>query len=127
MAEDKKFADSHDLFLIKQKLEKKNDPVDQILQNIINDDTITLELLENKTQHRTLDQEIQDLRQEIADMYDKFVILLTLDTVQAKTFRECVSKEIPHQLKTHPEMSQKQAVAVAFAKCRKRFNIPEPK
>ena len=48
-------------------------------------------------------------------------------TVEAKTFDECVPKEIAHQKRTHPEFKEDQAVAVAYSKCRERFGIKEPK
>jgi len=44
-------------------------------------------------------------------------------TVQSKTFTECVGKMISHEMNTHPDMPQDQAIAVAYSKCRERYNI----
>jgi len=49
----------------------------------------------------------------------------TQDTIEASTLKECVPKMIKHEMETHPEMPQNQAVAVAYKKCRERFGQTE--
>jgi len=54
-------------------------------------------------------------------MIDAIIALQGLDTIQAKTMKECVSKMIAHEKRAHPELPQKQIIAIAFSKCRERF------
>jgi hypothetical protein len=127
---EKKFYGKFYQQLLNDRLDKKDEPLEVLMSDIITTDAIELMALENKTEHEKLSKITEDLTKRILELETKdlinkllnqAIIDLNLDTVQAKTFKECTEREIPHQIRTHPEFPREQAIAVAFSKCRERF------
>ena len=116
--------------LLENKLnKKKGDPIiDKIIGDLNVQDTLNLMALENKNDHNTINKILNDLTNQISNLeidfkIDKEILELDLDTVQAKSFKECIPKMIEHESEAHPEMEHKQIVAIAFEKCREKFGV----
>ena len=127
-----KFEISYLRALLNSKLNNKKDEFqEKLVSDMITQDKLDLMALENITEHKKITELIDSLIEEIWDLYDVIHFLMSdllafgdtdvEDTVHATSFEECVSKMIKHEMETHPEMPQKQAIAVAYKKCRERF------
>jgi len=117
---------------INPKKSKNSEITDRLISDYITKDAIDLIALENISEHKKIQDSITATMNEIYDLYETLHFILTAfhgfaseeseDTVRASNFKECIPKMIAHEMKTHPEMPQKQAIAVAYKKCKEMFN-----